>query len=376
MTPDFSEDTGVMPVLTEGATRKQGALTPTLVCVSGSEIGKAFRIDLESVVIGRANADVNLGDRDVSRKHARLEIGAHGFLLEDLRSVNGTLLNGRRVVGKVAINVGDRIQLGHTVLVFTIHDELEQRVGTMLRLEAMATLAGGIAHDFNNALAVVMCNLDLISDSVSPHDTDAQQSLEEMRHATQSARLLARKLLRLGRAEPQPFTVIELCDLASEVAAMAHRRTKQPVKISSEVPRHLQVLASADELRQVLLNLCFNACDAMPKGGTLTITARPVWLDAQVAVAHQLPAHGDYVEISVTDTGHGMDRETLARAFEPFFTTKARDEGTGLGLAMVHTVVRRHAGSIDVESQPGRGTTFRILLPRPKAIVDRAQPRA
>jgi signal transduction histidine kinase len=370
MSSDFFEATGVMPLVVEQrATQKNRALQPTLVCVSGAEMGKSFPIAEDSVVIGRANADIKLGDRDVSRQHARLGVGAHGYVLEDLGSVNGTLINGQRIRGQVPVSVGDRIQLGHTVLVFTVHDELEQRVGTMLRLEAMATLAGGIAHDFNNALSVVMCNLDMLSDSIPQHDTDAQQSLEEMRHATQTATLLARKLLRLGRSEPQPFAAVPLAALATETVAMARRRTKQPIEISTDVAPHLQVLGSADELRQVLLNLCFNACDAMPAGGTLAISAREVRLDTQTAVAHQLAAPGDYVEIRVADSGHGMDRETLARAFEPFFTTKSRDEGTGLGLAMVHTVVRRHAGAIDVESQRGHGTTFRILLPRPNVMV-------
>ncbi|HEX7704769.1 MAG TPA: ATP-binding protein, partial [Kofleriaceae bacterium] len=131
-----------------------------------------------------------------------------------------------------------------------------------------------------------------------------------------------------------------------------------------DVPPNLRALGSYDELHQVVLNLCINACDAMPDGGRLTITCHGVTLDGGEALARQLGIAGEYVELIVSDNGCGMDEATMLRAFEPFFTTKPRDKGTGLGLAMIHSTVRRHGGAIDVTSVVGLGTTFRIALPR------------
>jgi len=363
-----SDHTDVMPivVLDGPPATSRAAVRPTLVCVSGADLGKAFKVGMSSFVIGRqlGSCDIALSEGDVSRRHARFGFGDRGFEIEDLGSQNGTLVNGTRITGIHQIRVGDRIGIGRTVLLFAQHDELEERVARMQRLEAMATLAGGIAHDFNNALAVVLCNLDFLERAISPDDRDAQESLSEVRAATGSATALARRLLRLGRVEPLSFGPVALEQLASQTATMARRRAKGELKLIVDVPTNLRALGSYDELHQVLLNLCINACDAMPTGGRITITGRGVAYDAKDALTKQLASAGEFVEISVADTGTGMDEATLARAFEPFFTTKPRDKGTGLGLAMIHMAVRRHGGVIDVHSEVGRGTTFRITLPR------------
>ncbi|HET9987246.1 MAG TPA: ATP-binding protein [Kofleriaceae bacterium] len=350
--------------LTHTSHTSRRAVRPSLVCVSGADLGRSFRVGLDALVIGRGHADIALAETDVSRRHARFGFGDHGFEITDLGSVNGTSVNGHRIEGTVPVRVGDRIQIGRTVLLFAQHDELEERVARAQRLEAMATLAGGIAHDFNNALSVVLCNLDVIAHAIPAHEGDALSCVDEVRAATTAAAGLARRLLRLGRAEPMSFESVALEQLASQTAMMARRRTKAPIELVIAVPGELRVLGSYDELHQVVLNLCNNACDAMPDGGRLAITARPIELDTDHALARQLPAPGSYVEIEVTDSGHGMDEETMTRAFEPFFTTKPRDRGTGLGLAMIHTTVRRHGGAIEVESTVGVGTTFRIALPR------------
>src|ERR1700753_346671 len=127
----------------------RGAVRPSLVCVSGADLGRSFPVKLGELVIGRGAVDIALGESDVSRRHARFAYGDRGFEITDLGSVNGTSLNGRRIEGTAPVRVGDRIQIGRTVLLFAQHDELEERVARAQRLEAMATLAGGIAHDFN-----------------------------------------------------------------------------------------------------------------------------------------------------------------------------------------------------------------------------------
>ena len=353
--------TSMLPIVEHTS---RGAVRPSLVCVSGPDLGKSFRVSLGELVIGRGNVDIALGEADVSRRHARFGFGDHGFEITDLGSVNGTSVNGCRIAATTPIRVGDRIQIGRTVLVFAQHDELEERVQHLQRLEAMSTLAGGIAHDFNNALAVVLCNIDLIAMAIPKHELEALACVAEVRSATGAASGLARRLLRLGRAEQLEFESVALDHLATQTAMMARRRAEAPIELAVAVPSELRVLGSYDELHQVVLNLCNNACDAMPEGGRLAITARALDLDAEGALARQLPAAGAYVELAVTDTGHGMDAATMARAFEPFFTTKPRDRGTGLGLAMIHQTVRRHGGAVEVESTVGIGTTFRIALPR------------
>ncbi|HEY1546422.1 MAG TPA: ATP-binding protein [Kofleriaceae bacterium] len=339
-------------------------MRPSLVCVSGPDLGKSFQVGNLGAVIGRGRVDVVLSSSDVSRRHARIGFAGYGWELEDLGSANGTVVNGARVARPTPLHPGDRVQIGRTVLVFAQHDELAQRVERMQRLEALATLAGGIAHDFNNALAVILCNLEVVASSLAPNAVDGQQAVTEMEVAATAAAALAKRLLRLGRADPMPFQRVALEPIANQAAAMTRHRAGDNIGITVDVPRDLAALGSADELQQALFNLCINACDAMPDGGRLAINGRLVKLGPEAALASQLPQPGEYVELAVSDTGCGMDEATLARAFEPFFTTKPRDRGTGLGLAMIHTSVRRHGGAIDVESTPGRGTTFRLRLPR------------
>jgi len=363
--PDSAPDiTALLPVVDESQHTSRGAVRPSLVCVSGADLGRSFPVKLGEIVIGRGTADIVLAESDVSRRHARFQFGDQGFEITDLGSVNGTSVNGRRIDATTPVRVGDRIQIGRTVLVFAQHDELEERVARAQRLEAMATLAGGIAHDFNNALSVVLCNIELIAMAIPGHEVEAINCVDEVRAATTAASGLARRLLRLGRAEPMSFEAVALDHLVTQTAMMARRRSDAMIELALAVPTGLRVLGSHDELHQVVLNLCNNACDAMPAGGRLSITARPIELDAEGALARQLPAAGAYVELEVTDSGHGMDPETMVRAFEPFFTTKRRDRGTGLGLAMIHQTVRRHGGAIEVESTVDVGTTFRIALPQ------------
>ena len=339
-----------------------GGARVSLVCVSGANMGTTFPVPHDTAIIGRSQADLIIADGEVSRRHARFASTPFGFVIEDLGSANGTLLNGTRVSRPTQVSIGDRIQIGRTVLVLTQHDELAERVSRMQRFESMATLAGGIAHDFNNALLVILYNLDVVGDelgSASP----GRASLDEIRAATASATELAKRLMSLGRSEPQPFTPVDMFELAKRTTPMARKRTKVPIEIVVKIPADLHALGSFEELHQCLFNLCINAIDAMPQGGRLTVTSRAVAIGADEALARQLTGAGEYIELEVTDTGTGMDEATLERAFEPFFTTKPRDQGTGLGLAMIHQTIRRHHGAIDVTSVVGHGTTFRIALP-------------
>jgi signal transduction histidine kinase len=334
-----------------------------LICVAGTDLGRTFRIVRMPVLIGRGNVEVALRGPEVSRQHARITGVGSDFYIEDLGSQNGTFVNGTMLEEqKVPLKVGDRVQIGSTIFVFSHHDELEDRMHQLQRLESMASLAGGLAHDFNNALTVITGTLGLLERKL-PANSDVLAMVGEMKTAADSASELARRLLRLGRTEPLEFETVQLASLVARTTAMV-RRQMPNIEVSVDIAPELSLRASREELHQVLVNLMVNARDAMPNGGTLRIFAREVTFDRGQAAAHHLPTKGDYVELVIADTGTGMDEATLARAFEPFFTTKPAGKGTGLGLAMIHSIVRRHGGSIVAESSVGRGTTFHIWLPR------------
>jgi signal transduction histidine kinase len=357
-------ETGVHPVVVVDSPTGRGVVRASLVCVGGDDLGRTVRVGTEPVDIGRALTGMALTASDVSRRHARIYFDADGFMLQDLGSANGTYLNGERVFGTARVHIGDRIQLGKTVLVFTHHDELEARMEHLQRLEAMGTMAGGIAHDFNNALAVIVANLDFIDAGLAEDDEGGRESLEAIRSAATSATNLAKRLLRLGNTDPLTIGIVALGPMIEQTLRMTRRRTTATIAVRVDLEPNLSVLGSFDELQQILVNLYYNACDAMPNGGRIDVVARARRMNDREAIERHLGIAGDYVELLVRDTGCGMDAATRSRLFEPFFTTKGRGRGTGLGLAMIHGAVRRHGGAIEVESAPGQGTTFRIFLHR------------
>ncbi|MFT3695939.1 MAG: ATP-binding protein [Kofleriaceae bacterium] len=335
---------------------EQTAPTPVdayLVCVTGPGVGTTFPLTA-AVTIGRDGADVLLTESDVSRHHARISWTPLGYKLEDLRSSNGTMLNGTRVETSAVVKVGDRIQIGRSVFVLSLQDELSKRVARVQRLEAVATLASGIAHDINNSLFVVLANIDaLVEDFPALGD---RSSTDELRTSANNAVLLAKRLLRLGKVDSLPATCLNVEDLLRRSVAMASRRATAALEVRVDVPSDLTVNGVYEELHHAFLNLFLNAIDAMPRGGQLVITARPTSQDILGSIR-------PFLLISVADSGCGMDERTKLRIFEPFFTTKPSDKGTGLGLAMIDSTIRKHRGSIEVDSELGKGTTVKVLLP-------------
>ncbi|MDB4932326.1 MAG: Blue-light-activated protein, partial [Myxococcaceae bacterium] len=231
------------------------------------------------------------------------------------------------------------------------------------KMEAIGRLAGGVAHDFNNLLTVILgfCELvlaDLGADS--PHAGD----VAEIQRAGQSAAGLTRQLLAFSRKQIIEPTRLDLNEVVLETRAMLSRVIGEDVSIVLDLDPNLAV-AHADraQLEQILMNLAVNARDAMPDGGTLTIATLNAELDAEYARTHLAVQPGRYVSFTVSDTGVGMSPEVQARLFEPFFTTKEVGKGTGLGLATVHGIVARSGGSVQVDSEPGVGTSFKVFLP-------------
>jgi two-component system, cell cycle sensor histidine kinase and response regulator CckA len=270
----------------------------------------------------------------------RLAVAIDAVLVEE---------DGRKVVFNAVRNLSEK-------------QVLEAQLRQAQKMEAVGRLAGGVAHDFNNLLTAILGYSDLVLTGDAPEDV--RQNVEEVRKAAERAAALTGQLLAFSRKQVQQPRVLLLNDVVKNLDPMLHRVLRENVKISFEPEDSLwRVRADPGQIEQILMNLAVNASDAMPEGGRLTIRTR----NATIGFGEipGIPVEpGSYVLLEVSDTGHGMDAETLSHAFEPFFTTKERGKGTGLGLAMVYGIVKQSAGYVQVLSEPGRGATFRIYLPR------------
>ena len=247
----------------------------------------------------------------------------------------------------------------------------EEELRHSQKMEAVGRLAGGVAHDFNNLLTAIIGYAELIATRTSSNSL-AKQNAELIRKAGEQAAALTRQLLAFSRKQILQPKVIDLNALVLEMERLLRRVIGERFELQSHPDaENGRVKADPSQLEQVVLNLGVNARDAMPRGGKLIIRTENVRLDRKTApqIAASL-APGDYVMLSVTDTGAGMDEETKSHIFEPFFTTKGPGKGTGLGLATVYGIVRQTGGGISVESEPGKGSIFRIYLPQESGPVD------
>jgi signal transduction histidine kinase len=247
----------------------------------------------------------------------------------------------------------------------------EEELRHSQKMEAVGRLAGGVAHDFNNLLSAIIGYAELLATRTSSNSL-AKQNAELIRKAGEQAAGLTRQLLAFSRKQILQPKVIDLNALIGEMEKLLRRVIGERFNLQSHPEAEMgRVKADPSQIEQVVLNLGVNARDAMPKGGTLIIRTSNVRLDRNTAP--QISASlkpGDYVMLSVTDTGAGMDEDTKSHIFEPFFTTKGPGKGTGLGLATVYGIVTQTGGGISVESEPGKGSTFRIYLPQVSAPVD------
>ena len=240
----------------------------------------------------------------------------------------------------------------------------EERLRRSQRLEAVGQLTGGMAHDFNNLLTIVIGNLELLQDSVGA-DPDAAASVQTALAASLRGADLTRQLLAFARRQPLDTQSIAIDERISATLDLLRRTLGEAIEIVTTMAPELW-LASVDpvQFESALVNLAINARDAMPDGGRLTIETANRQIDESYAAEHIDVTPGDYVMLTVSDTGIGMPPEVLARVFEPFFTTKPVGEGTGLGLSMVYGFARQSQGHVKVYSEVGRGTAVRLYLPR------------
>jgi two-component system, cell cycle sensor histidine kinase and response regulator CckA len=255
----------------------------------------------------------------------------------------------------------------------TERKQLEDQLRHAQRMEAIGQFAGAIAHDFNNLLTAIQGYASLLLDRL-PEDDEGRADVTEIARAGQRAAALTHQLLAFSRKQMLATRVLHLGDVLRELVPMLQRLIGEPIELTTKMTDTGNVRADAGQLQQVLMNLVVNARDAMRDGGKLTIEIRDAVVDEEDARHHPPLQPGSYVGLFVTDTGHGMDAATRDRVFEPFFTTKSKGEGTGLGLSTVYGIVKQSGGYTWVDSEPGRGATFNIYLPRTDEPVEAPPP--
>jgi two-component system cell cycle sensor histidine kinase/response regulator CckA len=263
-----------------------------------------------------------------------------------------------RIIG-VAADIGERKSL---------EDQLRQAQ----KMEAVGQLAGGVAHDFNNLLTVIHGRAELLLTTLNADDR-RRTDVDEILNAAERAAGLTCQLLAFSRKQVLQPTLLDLNSLVFDMSKMLRRLIGEDIElVTTQGPAPAAVHADAGQLEQILLNLAVNARDAMPHGGRLSIETATVVLDDSYSMQDVVVRPGPYVMLAVTDSGIGIDEQTRHRIFEPFFTTKERGRGTGLGLAIVYGIVKESGGYVFVSSGAGRGSTFKVYLPRAEgAIVER-----
>jgi hypothetical protein len=251
---------------------------------------------------------------------------------------------------------------------------LEQQLRQSQKMEAVGRLAGGIAHDFNNLLMVIKGHTELLLNVLPPAEQYSRK-IEQIERAADRASALTRQLLAFSRLQVLQPRVMNLNDVVHDMGRLLPRMIGEDVELVIRTSEDLGAIrADASQMEQVIMNLAVNARDAMPGGGKLLIETSNTELDSAYNTRHPIVRQGRYVLIAVSDTGTGMSAETQAHIFEPFFTTKAQGKGTGLGLATVYGIVKQSGGFIWVYSELGRGTSFKIYLPRVDQPVERISP--
>jgi PAS domain S-box-containing protein len=244
----------------------------------------------------------------------------------------------------------------------TERKQLEEQLRLSQRMEAVGRLAGGVAHDFNNLLTIISGYTDLILEQMLSGNPMRQQ-VEEVRKAADRAALLTKQLLAFGRRQVMNPRIVDLNDIVLELDKLLRRVIGEDIHLSVRLSPNLwSIKADPGHIEQVIINLAVNARDAMTGGGLLSIETRNVHLDEEYARCHVGVKPGEYVMLTVSDTGHGMDSTTMQHIFEPFFTAK-KTRGTGLGLATVYGIIKQSDGNIWVYSEPGKGSCFKIYLP-------------
>jgi PAS domain S-box-containing protein len=338
--------------------RRWNQNTETLLGFSAQELEGKYLGDWHATAEGRdlaVQASLGVLERGGSPDAVESELCTkHGapipFLLTGIRvdTPEGPMLAG------VGIDLTERRRL---------EDHLRQAQ----KMESVGRLAGGVAHDFNNLLTTILGNLDLATEDL-PAGCEVRAYLQNIQHAANTAGMLTHQLLAFSRKEVVAPRVLDINDSVVNLKGILDRLLGENIEFRINLtPGSLPIRIDAGQLEQILLNLVINARDAMPNGGLLTLGTSNLHLDETFLSSHGGREPGDYVLLALADTGHGMNPEVLSHIFEPFYTTKSMGRGTGLGLATVFGAINQNRGLIQVQSEPGAGTIFRIYFPRSEA---------
>jgi signal transduction histidine kinase/CheY-like chemotaxis protein len=324
-----------------------------LVGLMGVAANRSFPLHKGALTLGRApECNGWIPECDVSRRHAHIEERDGRYVLRDLGSRNGTRVNGT-AVQECVLELGDVISIGaDTVLIFSRHDPLRDRLLQLQKMETVGRLAGGVAHDFNELLSVVLNNVDFCEGHDDPEER--HRCAAEIRGAAQRGAELTRRLLDFARLGMREQGNVDLSQLLEDAIALCRYTFDASVALQAEIEPELQVHGDRLLLYQLFMNLLVNSHEAVSDHGRITIHAA------------RAPEHGNAV-VTITDDGHGMEPDTRSQIFQPFFSRK--EGGSGLGLAIARGIVADHRGTIDVESTPGRGCSFRVVLPLAAARV-------
>jgi PAS domain S-box-containing protein len=292
----------------------------------------------------------------------------HGFWLHQAK--NGKTFEVE-IISHALVYAGKRVRL---VVAQDISERrnLELQLRQAQKMEAIGRLAGGVAHDFNNLLMVIKGHTELLLNVLPPSDHVAHK-IEQIDRSADRAAALTRQLLAFSRMQVLQPQVINLNSIVEEMGKLLPRLIGEDIELVIRADQELGAIrADASQMEQIIMNLAVNSRDAMPNGGKLIIETRNADLDQTYTASHPLMKPGAYIQLTVSDTGCGMDAETQSHIFEPFFTTKEKGKGTGLGLATVYGIVKQSGGFIWVYSELGKGTSFKLYVPR----VDQAEERS
>jgi PAS domain S-box-containing protein len=323
-------------------------------------------------VIGR-NTEFLHVNREMYEEFGRrlfAAIDATGVFRTDYQMMrkDGGVFYTQNTVTEMLDESGNRSGVVSVVRDVTREVRLERELRQSQKMEALGTLAGGIAHDFNNILMPITLNTELALRSAGKPDK-VSENLQYVLEAAQRGRELVKQIITFSRRKEQKRETVGIAPVVEEALKLLKASLPSTIEIRGNIGdgRSESILADPTQIHQVLMNLCTNAAHAMRKsGGVLEVSLASVDVDQNAASLHADLKPGPYVRLTVSDTGEGMARETTERIFEPFFTTKERGEGTGMGLAVVHGIVKNHGGAITVYSEKGKGATFNVFFPRVK----------
>ena len=305
----------------------------------GAEIfAKKFKNDIDRCFSGQ-EVDTQLWHHFQGIGKRYMQINYYPFFDEN-QTVTGVVINGRDC---------------------TEQQKTEDRLRQAQKMEAIGTLAGGIAHDFNNILTAILGYTE-ISFYKAEEGSTLQKNLQAVLDATDRARDLIKQILTFSRHNPEELAPLQIRSIVKEVLKLIRSSLPASIEIRQKITSKTTIMGNATQIHQILMNLCTNAAHAMPAGGILQVDLFDIELDYQTAAVIPEMEPGHYQKLVVSDNGTGIPRDVIRRIFEPFFTTKEQGQGTGMGLSMVHGIVKKHQGVITVYSEEGQGTTFNVFF--------------